>query len=455
MEDQRRDFAHYESPIAQLPHLKAYTHMLLCFPLGGTEAARAAAMAGLDDAVKKVQRTFPWLGAQVVHRDRSTTCSGTFGLAPCVSFSPPGGILRVRDVAARMPTYGVIRERRAPVALLPASVLTSRTAFPQSYVESDEDPAPVALFEACLVDGGLLLDVCAQHNFMDAGGMFQLLRLVAAAMRGEEFDAFAVEQGNRDRRHIVPLLRLDEEVVDYSHLRRPSWLNASAGPAARPHAPWCFFRFSKDNLERLKTIVRSGTDEQVSINDAISALCWQRISVVRLAHGHKAHGLSKFCRAIDGRRAVGLRPEYMGHMVHMATARLSLGDLESSSLGLIAKTLRQSVQDVNHAQAVRSFVTLVAREPDKTTIGFGGVFDPSTDVGSSSLCHSHIFQTSFGTLGMPEFVRRPNFGPLESDLYLWTRTRTGDIDVLACFQECEMEALKTDELWCRFAETIG
>lgn len=51
-------------------------------------------------------------------------------------------------------------------------------------------------------------------------GIEQVLRLLATLMRGEEIPPLAIEQGNRDRRNMIPLLKSTEPLRDHSHLRR-------------------------------------------------------------------------------------------------------------------------------------------------------------------------------------------------------------------------------------------
>lgn len=113
-------------------------------------------------------------------------------------------------------------------------------AFPESYVESDTNPARVFVIQASFIKGGILLDAAAQHNFIDGGGLFQCLQLFAKAMRGEPFSDFELEQGNRDRRTLIPLLGPNEPLLDHSHLKcPPATLGpSSAAPHVRAPAAW-------------------------------------------------------------------------------------------------------------------------------------------------------------------------------------------------------------------------
>lgn len=145
----------------------------------------------------------------------------------------------------------------------------------------------------------------------------------------------------------------------------------------------------------------------------------------------------------------------MGHMIHIATSWLTFEELETSPLATIACALRKSVNDVNDEYTVRSWATLIANEPDKSSVVFDGKFNPDTDIGSSSWAHVNLCREEFGVLGKSSLIRRPNFMPLKNDVYFLPRTEKGDIDALVCVNELDFEALKLDEGWNAHAEHIG
>jgi hypothetical protein len=147
--------------------------------------------------------------------------------------------------------------------------------------------------------------------------------------------------------------------------------------------------------------------------------------------------------------------EYMGQMGYNATCKLTFRDLNKAPLGKVCALLRETVQTVNNEYSVRSWVTFIANEPDKSTIMFGGTFNPDTDVGLSSLAHAELYSVEFGVLGKPELVRRPNFTPMESVIYLWPQTESGDIDVLMCLNHGDLQGLEKHGEWMSYAEYIG
>ncbi|KXX79168.1 Trichothecene 3-O-acetyltransferase [Madurella mycetomatis] len=456
------NLALYQDVLGQLPRLKTYTHMLLCFPLRD-DLSPTALIISLESAARALFRAFPWLAFRVVHEGSGPGNSGTFRLAPCPDFAAQNAIVRTKDCTDICPTYQEILDARGPVDMLDGGVLGPVPAFPHIYDDAELDPAPVFTLQANLVQGGLLLDAAAQHNFIDGGGLLRLLELLAGAMRGEPFSAEALKHGNCDRSTLIPLLGRDEPMLDHSHLiREPLATGAPKPPLAQPPqaARWHFVRFPSHKVTALKERANDDTRPQnafVSTNDALSAFIWRRLSAVRLPRieGRAEEVSSKFSRALDARRALGIPRDYLGQMGYNATCRLAFGELRDWSLGDVALHLRRAVERVNHEHAVRSWASFVAREPDKSRIMFGGAFDPDHDVGVSSLVHASVHGVEFGVLGKPMLVRRPRFGPLEGCVYLWTATGEGDVDVLLCLKGKDWEGLERDEEWGKYTEFIG
>ncbi|SPQ20704.1 f0a33512-b97a-465e-b6ad-25dcae1e0f3e [Thermothielavioides terrestris] len=365
-----------------------------------------------------------------------------------------------------MPSYEELVGARGPASTLPGELLAPRKAFPESYNETEQDPAPVIALQANFVRGGLLLDCAAQHNFVDMSGIEQCYSLLATALRGEPFPSDAIAQGNMDRRNLVPLLQADEPVLDHGQFVRPGPDNMPP-PPAEPESPfsWRYFRFSPAKLAALKAMATPPTTETetgassappyVSTNDALTAFCWQRVIAARLARRQTPEAVAKFCRAVDARRSMGVPAGYMGDLVTIATTTLGFRELAEAPLADIAGRLRRDLTAVNNRDYVRSFATWIQRTADKTTIAYGGRFNPDTDIGSSSWAHVKLAKVAFGPLGRPSLIRRPDFVPLRSDIYFMPQTENGDIDALLCFNQADFDGLMADEMWTAFADYIG
>lgn len=459
-------FSHIQDVLGQLPFLKTYSHLLLCFPIANGQSQEAI-VESLTTAALKLTETFPWLAGKVIHEGGAPGTSGLFKVVPCSRWAPPNTILRVKDCTDCCASYDEIVAARGPISLLDGRILAPRRAFPESYDETDADPAPVLALQANFVRGGVLLDCAAQHNILDMTGIEQCFRLLATSMRGEPFPALAIEQGNRDRRNIVPLLGPEDQMMDHSHFKR-SPLSGLPHPVEDSPFSWRYYRFSRSNLAQLKALAMQNTEgydeddddvSYISTNDALSAFCWKRITSVRLRRRGTTwkNATTKFCRAVNARQAMGVPQEYMGDLVTIATSRLTMHELAYAPLSTVARTMRRDLLAVNNSRYIRSFATFIATEPDRSTISYGGGdFDPDTDIGSSSWAHVRVYGEQFGTmLGKPALVRRPDFVPLRSDVYFMPRTEGGDVDALLCLNQVDFEGLERDEEWNVYAESIG
>ncbi|KAF7510004.1 hypothetical protein GJ744_007318 [Endocarpon pusillum] len=105
------------------------------------------------------------------------------------------------------------------------------------------------------------------------------------------------------------------------------------------------------------------------------------------------------------------------------------------SVGGVASQLRSALDPntSNLAYNTRALATLLNRMPDKNC------YELDSNIG----------------LGKPGAVRRLQFGPVESLIYLMPRTRDGEIVVAICLMEEDMERLRADKEFARYGRYIG
>ncbi|OBT75228.1 hypothetical protein VF21_06146 [Pseudogymnoascus sp. 05NY08] len=452
------DFARYQDIFGQLRLLKSYTHFLLCFPIPeGT--SHDTIVEGLRSATLKVTSKFPWLTGKVINEGSGKGSSGLFKVAHCPQWEPPNSILRVKDCSHICPSFAEIMREKGPIKFFNPKDLAPTVAFPQSYQETDDDPACVFALQANIVEGGLLLDIAAQHNIMPGGGILQFLSLLSKVMNGGEITTFEIEQGNRDRRNMVKLLGPDEPIIDLGRYRRPSLLEASIPAVPAPHGKWCMFRFSAASINALKKMA-SDTSKFVegitfvSSNDTLTSFIWKRIAAIRLRRMVDPNASSKFVRAVDVRPTMGVPNEYMGHMVYNTFTTLTMREVDELPFPTLVSLMRKNLQEDVNEYAVRSFVTLLDRTPDKTTIMYGGEMQPDTDVAFTSLAQSDLYNVSFGALGKPALLRRPNFIPRTTTSMIFPKAPDGSLDVMVCLSEDDLDQLKADPVWSSHTELI-
>lgn len=465
-----RDEDRFQDVVGQFPQLKTYNQLVLlfwCGPEVGHDSVVAAIRGALDHIISLV----PWIGEQVVHKPQD---GGRSGLCKTVPFSSPRArekMLIVKDASDLCPSYDELEHCGAPVPMLDGKILCPMPAWPLRYTEADIGEAPVMVFQLTFIKNGLLLNFSNQHNMVDGVGAYAIFKLLSIVMQGRAVPQSLIDEANLDRRTVIPLLDPGQPLRDHSHLLKPENQNEAAARAAPPRPPppsrWALFRVLRKSIPNIK---RAASHEDqfvdtsikyISTNDALCAFYWKRLASTRIRNGSIADPdtqKSKFLRAMDARSAVGVPAGYLGQMVYHAATRYSYSELAAPELTLsvLASRLRADLNASNTEWAVRSYATFVAGVPDKSTLVYGGGFDPATDIGNSSMSQLDFTALDFGLLGRPTFLRRPNLTPVPGVMYvLPPEGEAGDLPVLLCLPDRDIDGLQADEEWGPNTEYVG
>ena len=78
---------------------------------------------------------------------------------------------------------------------------------------------------------------------------------------------------------------------------------------------------------------------------------------------------------------------------------------------------------------------------------YAGGLNPVTDVGHSSMMNAKVNGFDFGVLGKPDLGRRPKLAPLAGVFYIYPPEASGDLLLLLCLPEIEIQALNEDPEW--------
>ncbi|KAB8345947.1 hypothetical protein FH972_022999 [Carpinus fangiana] len=458
MEDYQ-DFDRYQDVFGQLRLLKSYTHFLLCFPIP-EDKSRDTVIKKLNIATAEVTLKVPWLTGKVVNEGSTPSSSGLFKVKPCSLWEPPNSILRVKDCSDVCPSFQEIIDAKGPIEYFDPAVLTHCVAFPQSYQETEDEPACVLTLQANLVHGGLLLDIAGQHNIMSGGGMLQFLKLLAKVLRGESISDYEIKHANLDRRNMVPLIRPEESMIDLSRFNRPSLLASLVPAVPAPHGKWCTFGFTAQKMADLKAKASDATQfvspvTFISSNDALTAFFWKIITRIRMLRIKDDQATSKFVRAVDVRPTMGVPNEYMGHYVYNTFSTLKFHEVGNLSLSALASVMRKNLMNDVTSLAVRSFVTLLDQTADKTTLMYGGEMNRDTDVAFTSIAQSDLYNIEFGILGKLALFRRPNFIPRATTAIMFPKKLDGYQDFQVCLLEEDLQELRKDAEWASYAELIA
>ncbi|KAL3492337.1 hypothetical protein BJX62DRAFT_236368 [Aspergillus germanicus] len=467
----------FQDILGQLPLLKSYTHILLCFSL--LESHREPALASLQSATKRLIAAFPFLAGHVVHRGTTPGNSGSFTVEYDAGNLPDHSIFTIKDISSLMPAYSTFSAALAPPSMLQGNIVAGpRPAFPKSY--SDNEPAPVLEIQASLVQGGLLLDIAAQHNIVDATGIFYIANVLSRLIDDKSTTPIPQADlvlGNCDRRRLIPLL------ADNEPLPKNLDLDIYTGPRPPPidsevlsEFKWYLLHFTAEVISSIHAEANSIPSDfvegitSVSVNDALTAFTWQCLTRARCAldpdfstqsttdiNGKvPVEATTQLTRAADLRRAMSLTPAYMGHMARTSSTRLPIRTVTSSSLSYLSSRLRLTLLRDATPHAVKSYATLLARTEDKSRIQYAGSFNPLRDFSCSSV--AHVAVPRFGdVLGEVEFVRRPTSGILPGGMYVGPAvgerggpgggTGYRGVDAAVCWRVAEMDWLKQDERW--------
>lgn len=456
--EEYHDLERYQDVLGQLPILQSYTQAVYFFPKP-FDVPREQIVRDIHQAITKVRKEVPWASARVINVGKEHGDSGIYRVVACSTPQPP---LITVDLSDDFPQYSLIQERKAPLSLIrDGRLLTTILGFPYKIdVDSDEEPAYCLRLQVNFIKDGVLLGFSLFHTIADAQGLLVIINMLSMAMRGEDFPKSTIEAANRDRRGAIPLLGTDEPLLDHSsQIRSPVTVqNPLAASRSSRQARNHIFRFVPAALAAIKELAsqKEGFDQAVpfiSTDDALCAFYWQRLTRAR-RHRFPSETPSRFTRQMDGRQLIGLPPEYTGVVSHTAICTLSFETLTNAPISTVASALRRALNNANTPYHLRSIATLIASTVDKSTITYTGNFDPNTDVGSSSWRRFDNPFPEFGSLGRPEFLRRPPTLPFPGSIVLYP-SPDGSCDANACLTDEDFAALNTDDEWNEFVEYIG
>jgi trichothecene 3-O-acetyltransferase len=462
-----KDLDGYLDILGQQPALlKLYTQICFCFSVADA-SSHSAIINTLTNGLERLSVSFPWLAGKVVNEGSGEGNTGIFNFKP-LEKTPR---LVVKDLRhdPSIPTMDALKRANFPFSMLDESIVAPCKTLPDSCDKSASDAAPVFLLQANFITGGLLLTFVGQHNTMDMTGQGQIIHLFSKACRNEQFTSEELSSGNLARRNLIPLL--DDSYKQGSELAhqivkptpsRPisSGTNGNSAPPPPPKCAWAYFTFHPTSLTAVKSLATETItlpSGYISTDDALSALIWQSVVRARLPRLNPT-AESTFARAVDVRRYLGVSQTYPGVMQNMTYHTYMLQKLAEEPLGGVASQLRSALdpRTSNLGYHTRALATFLNRTPDKNIVSFTATLDLSAGIMLSSWAKLDCYELDFNLgLGKPEAVRRPQFAPVESLIYLMPRTLDGEIAVAICLRDEDMERLRKDEEFAKYGRYVG
>lgn len=294
---------------------------------------------------------------------------------------PDRGIeLIVKDLRAAMAAFEELEAAEFPPLHLPYDLL-----MPIPWDLGNDRPFAACKMLFSAIDGGTILTFAMSHGVADGTGTNELMRVLSEETLfaqehssegvANEVRSMAMTTGmGQDRR----VLRYITSEIAFNMEHHPAYRWKTTSPANAPPLEQAsthpfeatspdipvLLRISPADLAQLKSDAMPPGAPSISTHDALSALMWRSVLLIRsrrsaLAQNLPASTVGSIFMPFDARRHLNLPPSYIGNAVYQFTAVLDLGTLLSpSGLQYAASAVRRAITSVNPA-LVSSYITMV------------------------------------------------------------------------------------------------
>ncbi|KAL8671060.1 MAG: hypothetical protein Q9168_004431 [Polycauliona sp. 1 TL-2023] len=441
---------HALSSLDQLPFMRTYTQILLCFPVE-QESSRPGIVNLLQRASRDLITAVPILAGQVEkQKDESNNTSGTLRVVPYDHSD--GSSVRVKFLND-FTTYAQLREARAPATMLDATKLAPMKGLPEHC--GDSDIAPSFKIQANFIPGGLLCCFSGMHSVVDATGLGHLIKLFATLCRGEQLSGADLTAENIDRAKLDFALKPGQTQMNHPELAYKTDQAETTDATKAPESVWSYFNIPASRLAELKHEgSRDLTSDPpwVSTNDVVTAWLWRIVTRARAPNIDMSKD-SVLLRAVSGRRQLDPpMPKYLGNIVACPMRKFAIKSLLEESLSNVTQSVREATNTIND-HYVRSMATLIASKPNKDGLAYA-MASPDRDLMISSWASVPAYEDFGKLLGRADFVRRPT-SPWTGIVYVMPQRPDGSLDVAIALPEDDMLRLKNDEQIKAVATYIG
>lgn len=441
--------------------LEIFTQICFCYSMGEDGQSKDEILETLRKGLKRLTEGFPWVAGQVVNEKREVgDDTGVFKIKALERIPR----LIVKDVSDQgsIPSLEELRKASFPMRMLDESFVAPRSTIPGIFSESSD--VPVFILQATFIKNGLILTFLGQHQVMDGTGQAHVISLLSKACRGEQFTREELETGNMDREDIIPLLTEEENThLGDLHQELAHQIILDPSSSSNPEPPqctWTCFNFSSSSINKLKSLASEdllSNTSYITTDDVLTAFVWQSVSRIRFSR-LSPNKKSTLARAVNVRPYLDVPSTYPGMVQNMTYNDFTISQLTTIPLGIIASQLRSNldpkISTLN--QDTRALATLLDITKNKSITSFTATLDFSSDVALSSWVKQNSYSLDFGIgLYNPESVRRPQFTPVESLMYLLPKTPNGDVALAICLRDTDMSLLKSDEQFIKYATHIS
>ncbi|OCL09698.1 hypothetical protein AOQ84DRAFT_15204 [Glonium stellatum] len=358
-------------------HPVHYSRRLLIFRCTSS-VQRDAQLAAVKTGLQALVLRCPILGGIVVPLPPDEASNSQEDWRTIV---PDRGIeLIVRDLQTAVASFEELEAAEFPALQLPYDLLMP---IPQDI--GNDRPFAACKLQFSAINGGTILTFAMSHCVADGTGTNELMRVLSEETRfAQEHSSEGVVNEVRSM-SVTTSMGLDRSVIcnmmsevpfhieDHPAYRwkasppanTPSLGRALARhpfEATSPEIP-VLLRISAASLAQLKADATMPNAPPISTHDALSALVWRTILLIRSRRSASAQELpastiGSIFMPMDARRHLNIPPSYVGNVVYQLTAALDLGTLFSlSGLQHAASAVRRAITSVNSA-LVSSYVAM-------------------------------------------------------------------------------------------------
>ena len=354
-------------------HPVFYSRRLLIFRCTSS-AQRDSQLAALKTGLQALVLRCPILGGKIVPLPPDIASDGQQDWRTIV---PDQGIeLIVKDLRTTIASFEELKAAAFPSIQLPYDLLVP---IPEDL--GNDHPFAACKIQFSAIEGGTILAFAMSHSVADGTGTNELMRILSEETRLVQ-EPSSEDVVNKVRSTAVTTgIGLDRSVMrnmtsemEFNIEDHPAyrWNTAPPTNAALERSPTHPFeatsqeipvllRISPSSLTLLKADATLPGAPPISTHDALSAIVWRTVLLIRSRHSALSQDLvastmGSIFMPSDARRHLSLPQSYIGNAVYQLTAKLDLGTLFSpDGLQHAASAVRRAITAVNTA-LVSSYV---------------------------------------------------------------------------------------------------
>jgi hypothetical protein len=336
-------------------HPVHYSQRLLIFRCSSS-AQREAQLAAFKVGLQALVERCPLLGGIVVPLPSDEARGGKDDWRTIV---PDKGMeLVVRDLRTKIPSFQKLEAANFPSQMLPYDLV-----MPIPQAMSNDRPFAACKMQFSAIEGGTILTWSMTHSLADGSGNNELMRILSDETRlaqehySEDVTKEARSTGIGLDRSVM--LNLKSE-LPFNIEDHPAYMLQKPIEQPPPH-PFqatgpeteLILRISPASLAQLKSDATTPGAPPISTHDALTALVWRTVILIRSRRSASAREvpastLASMYMPSDARRHLNLPQSYVANVVYQLTASLDLGTLLSpTGLQHAASAIRRAITAVN------------------------------------------------------------------------------------------------------------